>query len=305
MKKFFTLIAAVAIAASASAQATANVVKWAATTTGEVADVVTTPKVSGSDVTASAITLGTGMNALSAVQKTHKVNGSNVNYEPIPVKFSPSNKQVSKEQSDGSTKSVTDDPYLTIEGAVQYDQIVKFPFEAATATGYTNLKTVTMKVARTGTDDVRVNVRVTGEADSGDFDSNWLITADNVASIQGEGAAGRWFAAEDGKKVGYQPTREDDSKDYSNSLGYDNLKFDLSSVIANNDLFKGQIEVAVFGISDNKAALIFDVEATFSDAATAVAGVAEAKAEAKAPVKVITANGVQIGNFNIAGQQVK
>ena len=38
---------------------------------------------------------------------------------------------------------------------------------------------------------------------------------------------------------------------------------------------------------------------------TAVAGIAEAKAEAKAPVKVITANGVQIGNYNIAGQQVK
>ena len=38
---------------------------------------------------------------------------------------------------------------------------------------------------------------------------------------------------------------------------------------------------------------------------TAVAGIAEAKAEAAAPVKVITANGVQIGNYNVAGQQVK
>ena len=38
---------------------------------------------------------------------------------------------------------------------------------------------------------------------------------------------------------------------------------------------------------------------------SAVAGVAEAKAEAAAPVKVITANGVQIGKFNVAGQQVK
>ena len=39
---------------------------------------------------------------------------------------------------------------------------------------------------------------------------------------------------------------------------------------------------------------------------SAVESVAEAKAEAKAaPVKVITANGVQIGNYNIAGQQVK
>ena len=38
---------------------------------------------------------------------------------------------------------------------------------------------------------------------------------------------------------------------------------------------------------------------------TAVAGVAESKAEVKKVVKVITANGIQIGNYNIAGQQVK
>lgn len=38
---------------------------------------------------------------------------------------------------------------------------------------------------------------------------------------------------------------------------------------------------------------------------SAVAGVAEAKAEAAAPVKVLGANGIQIGNYNIAGQQVK
>ena len=43
----------------------------------------------------------------------------------------------------------------------------------------------------------------------------------------------------------------------------------------------------------------------FVSGGSAVAGIAEAKAEAAAPVKVITANGVQIGNFNIAGQQVK
>ena len=43
----------------------------------------------------------------------------------------------------------------------------------------------------------------------------------------------------------------------------------------------------------------------FVEGASAVAGIAEAKAEAAAPVKVITANGIQIGKFNIAGQQVK
>ena len=38
---------------------------------------------------------------------------------------------------------------------------------------------------------------------------------------------------------------------------------------------------------------------------TAVAGVAESKSEAKKVVKVLGANGIQIGNYNIAGQQVK
>ena len=47
------------------------------------------------------------------------------------------------------------------------------------------------------------------------------------------------------------------------------------------------------------------VDAVVLQGASAVAGIAEAKAEAAAPVKVITANGIQIGKFNIAGQQVK
>ena len=48
------------------------------------------------------------------------------------------------------------------------------------------------------------------------------------------------------------------------------------------------------------------IKVSFSKAGeTAVAGVAEAKAEVAAPVKVLGANGIQIGNYNIAGQQVK
>jgi len=44
---------------------------------------------------------------------------------------------------------------------------------------------------------------------------------------------------------------------------------------------------------------------TIADAGTAVEAVAEAKAEKAAPVKVIGKNGIQIGNYNVAGQQVK
>ena len=48
-----------------------------------------------------------------------------------------------------------------------------------------------------------------------------------------------------------------------------------------------------------------EVPAITLQGTSAVAGVAEAKAEAKKAVKVITAKGVQIGNVNVAGQQVK
>ena len=44
---------------------------------------------------------------------------------------------------------------------------------------------------------------------------------------------------------------------------------------------------------------------TFVPGTSAVAGIAESKAESSAPVKVLGANGIQIGNYNIAGQQVK
>ena len=60
--------------------------------------------------------------------------------------------------------------------------------------------------------------------------------------------------------------------------------------------------VYVVGVAGSKAMVR---AISYIEGGSAVAGIAEAKAEAKAPVKVITANGVQIGNYNVAGQQVK
>ena len=61
-------------------------------------------------------------------------------------------------------------------------------------------------------------------------------------------------------------------------------------------------EVLYLGRKGNTAANITLLTVTQP---TAVEAVAEAKSEAKKAVKVITANGIQIGNYNIAGQQVK
>lgn len=53
------------------------------------------------------------------------------------------------------------------------------------------------------------------------------------------------------------------------------------------------------------AADVAAVSVSFAKSETAIAGVAEAKAEAAAPVKVIKNGQIVIGNYNIAGQQVK
>ena len=90
------------------------------------------------------------------------------------------------------------------------------------------------------------------------------------------------------------------------------VKDEASSEAQGKDVFYNEYEVIsipvkagnvyVVGVAGSKAMVR---AISYIEGGSAVAGIAEAKAEAKAPVKVITANGVQIGNYNVAGQQVK
>ena len=142
-----------------------------------------------------------------------------------------------------------------------------------------------------------------------------------------------WVAAKYGKNkpiwLATVPTtdRESEEWDFANSTNYCTPigKFSETDGSADTSKFpkaEGADETSATEVGDAYTAYSFPVTAgnTYMFfvsgsklmlngvkfvAGTAVQGVAEAKAEAKAPVKVITANGVQIGNYNVAGQQVK
>jgi len=63
--------------------------------------------------------------------------------------------------------------------------------------------------------------------------------------------------------------------------------------------------INVYDIKANNVGTTVELDDSTKPTPTAVEAVAESKAESKAPVKVITTNGIQIGKYNVAGQQVK
>jgi len=97
-----------------------------------------------------------------------------------------------------------------------------------------------------------------------------------------------WDQAAAAKIAGTVNNKEyDDTEDY----GFGAKTYSLEAG-KSYTLYRKGSTVRVFGIA-------------VGDVPTAVEAVAEAKAEKAAPVKVIGKNGIQIGNYNIAGQQVK
>ena len=80
---------------------------------------------------------------------------------------------------------------------------------------------------------------------------------------------------------------------YKYSLSGDTFKKFTGSLVANKAFFGSDTEFT------NSLDLVFD------DEATAVEAVAEAKAEAAAPIKVIKNGKLFIGNYNVAGQLIK
>ena len=67
----------------------------------------------------------------------------------------------------------------------------------------------------------------------------------------------------------------------------------------------GTEDIVLAGVADEEAGTPAPTEIILESSTSAVAGVAEAVEAKAAPIKVMTANGIQIGNYNIAGQQVK
>ena len=143
----------------------------------------------------------------------------------------------------------------------------------------------------------------------------WLDADGNEVYTEAEAAKGT-----DGKAV-QAKVEQTSLKQLTELLPADNFKSGTALSVIALPVYGGQWYINACGSKmtangfafvpvDNEEDLTMEklneIAVTFSKKEeTAVAGIAEAKSEAKAPVKVFTANGIKIGNYNIAGQQVK
>ncbi|EFI73366.1 MULTISPECIES: hypothetical protein [Segatella] len=288
MKKSLLIFGALFLSLAASAQT----IKWncyatttdGKNTTAEGLDITGT--VTGSTtIKASAATASSGIKATSAsltVQKTHKDNaGNSLNYidnDRGLYKWTP------------NLVNGTDAPKKTLEDATAGEAFVNFTVEETNTTKYLTLKTIKFKAARFGTDAVRINARITGSSDDGDFATPWLITAENNQAITG---APDTYVVEDGVEgtiVGARPSREDATKVGSNDNGYTQYTIAVPADIPTST-YEATLQVVIYGIADNKAAAIFDVELS-ADEATGISTVKGEAAAKDAPT------------YNLAGQKV-
>lgn len=289
MKKIL-LLAAIAASMTASAQVTWNLESDLKGSTTEA-----------NKYTISDAELGTGLTNGGIDQYTYKdADGANQNYPWKSLKAVPVNAQAPADE--GHTSAYTEDKYRNISGAIDNGMFMNFTAETVEMEDVLKISSIEFDATRVGTDGVRVNVRIIGNDES--YTSDWLITGDNVADggkwQQKDAEGSAWQTTID---AGFEPCRNDASKADTSAKCYTHFTVPAPTDVP-EDLYQATVQIAIYGVSNNKSAYIHGVKLNCS-IPSAVAGIAEAKAEAAAPVKVITANGVQIGNYNIAGQQVK
>jgi hypothetical protein len=295
MKKILLSMAVLASSMAANAQVT-----WSLTSnlTGASATEA---------ISASEAELGAGLTNDGIAKYKYKKGGTDTEYPWESLKVTPTNEQLPADAT--HEKAYTGDQYRNIAEATADAQAMYINFKAEAVALEDNLevKDIEFDATRVGTDAVLVNVRVLGN--DGAYTSKWLIDGSNAASVADGGAwqskdaeGDAWMSTVD---AGFKPCRNDDSKADTSEKCYTHFKVPAPTDLP-EDLYQATVQIAVYGISNNKSAYIHGVKLNCGIAGeTAVAGIAEAKAEKAAPVKVITANGIQIGNYNIAGQQVK
>ena len=255
-------------------------------------------------ISASEAVLGAGLTNGGIDMYKYKKGGTDTEYPWKSLKVTPVNAQITVDD-----KATTENKYRNIAEATADAQAMYINFKAETVAleDILEVKDIEFDATRVGTDAVLVNVRVLGN--DGAYTSKWLIDGSNAASVADGGAwqskdaeGDAWMSTVD---AGFKPCRNDDSKADTSEKCYTHFKVSAPTDLP-EDLYQATVQIAVYGISNNKSAYIHGVKLNCGIAGeTAVAGIAEAKAEKAAPVKVITANGIQIGNYNIAGQQVK
>ena len=296
MKKILLSIAAVAACVTTNAQVT-----W--TLESDLTGTSANTKIEVLETT-----IGAGLKNDGIDQYTYKdANGTATNYPWKALKLTPTNAQHAADAE--HEKAYTEDVYRNIANASEDAQAMYINFSAQTIAveDLLEVKGIEFDATRVGTDAVFVNARIIGN--EGTYTSAWLINGDNAASVADGGAwvskdavGDAWMTTAD---AGFKPCRNDASKADTSAKCYTHFTLPAPTDLP-EDLYQATVQIVVYGISNNKNAYLHGVKLNCGVAGeTAVAGIAEAKAEVAAPVKVITANGVQIGNFNIAGQQVK
>lgn len=249
MKKLFTLVAVASFAVAANAQTTTwKLIGNEVPTAETVVNCTTT----ANNIEVAAAKLGSGMAYQSKIQTTHKINGEATAYFADDAtlgiyKIAPQNEQVPS--AEDPSKNVTADEYKVIDCILSNNQYVEFPLTINNNDDYLSISSIVLKVARFGTDDVRVNVMLTGAGDDGEYKSDWLINAEN---------GGANYISEEGKLQGFQPSREDDSKANSNSDGFSTIEIAAPADLPAK-LYEAKVLVGVYGISKNKDFGIFEL----------------------------------------------
>ncbi len=308
MKKILLSMALVASIA-ATAQTT---VTWPCTVArdGFAANLAAT--VDGSTtITASDIVLGSdiavqqkeGANAIVAVK-----NAEGKNYDYPNATYGMIGWQPITGHAKDADGNVTHDEG-TVAAAINAGAYIDFTIEESDINkDLSEMQSIEFDVTKVGTDAVRCNVVLVTEGDE-NLETT-LITEENAYSFGDEynsTEAGNKANPWDATAGAYNPSRNDGSKGAiqgANASGISHVKITIPESVTATKPYKATARVAVVATANNKQLALYNVKFNIG-AASAVAGIAEAKAEKAAPVKVITANGIQIGNYNIAGQQVK
>ena len=230
-------------------------------------------------ITAANATAGAGIiSPATTCQKSWKdAAGTSTNYgseaAPAIVKWAPT---VAQE----AAIKVLDDAYAA-------GQYVDFKIEEGDVNKVLSLGSVSFDAVRLGTDAVRINAKLLAEGDS-EYESGWLITAENWATVSD--GVGSWVEATgaDGEILGCQPSREDASKPNS-ANGKTSYTIPAPADFPAS-AYSATLRICVYGIGNNKALGLHNVK--FNLGTTGINDIAATKVNANAPV------------YNLAGQRV-
>nr|MBP7472038.1 hypothetical protein [Prevotella sp.] len=307
MKKNLLFVAMLLSVASTNAQ-----IKWTMESTdGTVAKAVVT----SDGITASEAALGKGLEIIG-VDKSHKNKAGNSENWVVDnnadgaigiVKLQPTNIPITVDD-----KATTEDQYRKANTAVNDNGMyVNYKIETA-GEDLLDIESVEFDATRVGTDAVRVNARFIYEGDESGT-SAWMITPTNATSVSDaiDGVGGHWYVNKgtddditkysgadwaDVVDAGYVPDRNDASKTNNSTKCSTHFKIPVSSEIIPAGTYLATLQIAVYGFSNTKQALLHNVIIN--------GGV---KGKYVSAISSVTASETTTSNaalYNLAGQKV-